>query len=112
MKNILITAFSICVLSGCPATGDRLSSRNEIHRFSKKNSYNKNNWFYCGTDSENHHFITRIGGNSLSFIVPKDQIRLDRIIDLPPSGAITLYQVYPDRDFQFGNDKFQWNYRK
>lgn len=103
----------LCVVasSSCASGPDQFSSKTEIQKFSINNPYNKENWFYCGSDSNNHHFMTRIGGNSSVFIIPKNEIDLARTIDLPPPGVITLYQIYPDKNFSFGSKKIEWYYQ-
>lgn len=110
MKVIIIAVVSTFLLSGCMISEHQLSSRLDIENFSKDRPYNQKNWFYCGTDAKNHHFITRMGGNSTTFIIPKEQIKLTKTILLPPSGVITIHQIYPDENFRYGNKKFQWHY--
>ncbi|RYD24975.1 MAG: hypothetical protein EOP87_25225 [Verrucomicrobiaceae bacterium] len=107
--NLLVSCLAV-LSAGCAFPGKELTSRSELVRFSAEHPYNRDNWYYCGTDAENHHFITRIGGNTGTFIVPKEQIKLARTVQLPPSGVITIRQVYPDRGFEFGQDTRQWTY--
>lgn len=111
MKRLLIVTFLALIMSGCVVPGNPITSRSEMETFASNYPSNNDNWYYCGTDAENHHFITRIGGNTSVFVVPKDQIKLTRTVALPPTGVITIYQVYPARNFAFGKKTEQWCYR-
>ena len=98
------------MLSQCATSSNNISSRHQIQEFSQTRPYNKDNWFYCGTDLEHHHFITRIGGNTIVFIIPKNEISLARTTKLPPPGVIEVQQIYPDKNFSFGDEVFEWYY--
>jgi hypothetical protein len=110
MKHHLLITLFAALAAGCVFPSARITSRNELEGIVSRNPSNNENWYYCGTDAENHHFITRTGGNTGSFLVPKEQIALARRVPLPPPGVTTLYQVYPARDFVFGKETMQWHY--
>lgn len=110
MKRHLIIPFLAFLTAGCVFPGDRVTSRSQLEAIVARNLSNSDNWYYCGTDTENHHFITRTGGDTGSFLVPKEQIKLAKTVSLPPPGMITIYQVNPSDNFEFGKETKQWHY--
>jgi hypothetical protein len=113
MKTTLKFSFFtllMLLMQSCLSSGSRTISSKELVRMAYEMPYNRENWYYCGTDATYHHFITRIGGNSSSYLVPKEQIKLRDETPLPPSGVMNVRQVFPDRGFAFGLGQFEWYY--
>lgn len=108
-RHFLIHPLALLMV-GCGSIGNHVTSRSEFESFVSRHPHHNSNWYYCGTDTANHHFITRIGGNTSTFMVPKEEIKLTKTVPLPPPGMITIHQVDPSDNFAFGEETKQWHY--
>ena len=97
--------FLLHLLVSCVSSTRNVVSPGELRDYGPSHG-EKLEWFYGGSDTLHHHFLTRIADVTVVRRVKVPDLKLVRTWEV---GACQLLRVFPERDFAFGTESKSWH---